>query len=69
VLWIFIALKNELFWARFEPVNFGSNGKHVTTRPLRVKYYTVKLGYNDHGCNEVMAIAKKCYLQVTFTSI
>jgi hypothetical protein len=33
-------LKVLSYWARFEPVNLGSNGKHATTRPPKVTSYT-----------------------------
>jgi hypothetical protein len=36
VLLIFIAFKHPLSSACFEPANFGSNGKHSTTRPPSV---------------------------------
>jgi hypothetical protein len=39
------------------------------TRVIKSYVTTFKLGYNDHECNEVTAIAKKCYLQVTFMDI
>jgi hypothetical protein len=53
-------LRNQLHYFCYQmSIKVGGGGR----------IYTVKLGYNYYGCNEVTAIAKKCYLQVTFTSI
>jgi hypothetical protein len=47
VLWIFIALKNSLSSARFEPENLGLNGKHdnhqITGNNMHILDVTAKL--------------------------
>jgi hypothetical protein len=58
---------NPLLTGDLEPVDEHKEQKQIRDIP-RIGY-TVKLCYNDHGYNEVTAIAKKCCLQVTFTSI
>jgi hypothetical protein len=49
VLQIFIPLKNPLTSVQFEPLNLGSNGEHVTTRPLmqeqEIKHYRSPYSY------------------------
>jgi hypothetical protein len=51
---IFITLKNPSSSAGSEPTNLGSNGKHVTTRPLR---QTVLLHINN------TTIIMACYIR------
>jgi hypothetical protein len=43
---IFIALRNPLSPAGFEPPNLGTNGKHATTRPPRATYSQVNVDRN-----------------------
>jgi hypothetical protein len=56
-------LSNPLLTGDLEPVDEHKEEKQIRDIPR----IGVKLCYNDHGYNEVTVIAKKCYLQVTFT--
>jgi hypothetical protein len=48
MLQIFIALKNALYSAEFEPMNLGSYGKHATTRSLKAMTPHLTDWYNFH---------------------
>jgi hypothetical protein len=62
MLRIFIALKNSLFSARFEPTNLGSNGKyynHYTAENTTTTYFANNLHNLDS--NKVTPISVRHY--------
>ena len=65
VLRIFTSWKNPSTSARFEPVNLGSRGEHITSRPLRPLFIV----YYCYFCSVHEIFKNVCWVSIIISSM